>query len=170
MSEEKYITLDLTEGSVRMELPQTKSLIDKFIAMFGCDTARISSYNSSSDLPTHFLILGWNKNTKTEREAGREHGQWLKDGEPIDFDYVHEQVVASGNTEDELIASAEHYKSLIGMTWDDYFKVILEEPPTDLNDQKLFTVAHAYNITLPKEDPEDPRADFLLKKYWKNRQ
>jgi hypothetical protein len=143
-----------TQPQVKFSDEKNKSLIDKFIAMFGCDTARISSYNSSPDLPTHFLILGWNRNTKTEREAGREHGQWLKDGEPMDFDYVHEQVVASGNTEGELIASAEHYKSLIGMTWEDYFKAF----PND--DQKLFTLTHAYNISLPKEDPEDPRADF----------
>ena len=40
---------------------------------------------------------------------------WLDDGEPYDFDYVAEQTVASGGTEDELLASALEYKRLCGM-------------------------------------------------------
>lgn len=82
------------------------------VELFKCDTARISS-----PCGRHFLILGWNKNTKTEREAGRDKGQWVKTDEngvntPFDFDFVHEQVIASGATLKEMWASAEHYKRL----------------------------------------------------------
>lgn len=79
-----------------------------------------------------FLILGWRKNTKTEREAGRSRGQWERNGVPIDFDYTHEEVVASGKTEAELIASARYYKKLSGMSWDEYFRTFT--PSTDYPD------------------------------------
>ena len=92
-------------------------LVRRFVRMFKCDTARITS-----PCGTHYLILGWTKNTKTEREAGRDAGQWHRNGEPIDFDYMHEQVVARGKTVAELVASAKHYKKLLGMTWDDYLR------------------------------------------------
>jgi hypothetical protein len=92
-------------------------MVRRFIRMFKCDTARITS-----PCGTHYLILGWTKNTKTEREAGRDAGQWHRNGEPIDFDYTHEQVVARGKTVAELVASAKHYKKLLGMTRDDYLR------------------------------------------------
>lgn len=77
--------------------------------MFKCDTARITSR-----CDTHFLVLGWN-----ERTEGEWHDQ---DGNPKNFDYVREEVVASGKTVKELIASAKHYKKLLGMKWSDYFR------------------------------------------------
>lgn len=88
------------------------SVVERAVALFKCDTARISS-----PCGHHFLILGWNKNTKTERESGRDEGQWVKtdkDGieTPFDFDYVYEQVIANGATIEEMWASAEHYKQL----------------------------------------------------------
>lgn len=92
-------------------------MVRRFVRMFKCDTARITS-----PCGTHYLILGWSKNTKTEREAGRDCGRWHRNGEPIDFDYTHEQVVANGKTEAELLASAKHYKKLLGMTWEDYLR------------------------------------------------
>lgn len=87
-------------------------LIRRFVQMFGCDQARITSPNGH-----HFLILGWNRNTQTERESGRGIGQWFKDGQPVDFDFVHELAVASGGTIKELMASAKHYKQLDDMKW-----------------------------------------------------
>ena len=66
-----------------------------------CDTARISTPANKM-----FLVIGSNRNTKDDE------GQWTKDGEPYDFDYVEERVVASGETEDELIASAREYKRM----------------------------------------------------------
>ena len=98
------------------EMKTTEPDVQQFIRMFKCDTARISQPGGRM-----FLILGWNKNTKTEREAGREAGQWHRDGEPIDFDYVHEQVVASGNSESELMESAKLYQQLCAMTWEQFF-------------------------------------------------
>lgn len=93
------------------------TMVRRFIKMFKCDTARITMA-----CDTIYLILGWNKNTKTERESGRDTSQWYKDGVPCDFDYVHEQVVAHGKTYDELLADAKHYKELCKMKWSDYFK------------------------------------------------
>ena len=80
-------------------------MVRRAVELFGCDTARISS-----PCGHHYLILGWNWNTKTERECG----QWHRNGEPINFDYVHEQVIANGATLNELWKSAKHYKRLLG--------------------------------------------------------
>lgn len=79
-----------------------EALIRRAIKLFKCDTARITS-----PCGRHFLILGWNKNTKTER------GQWYRNGEPMDFDYVHEEVVANGYTFKELWKNTQHYKRLL---------------------------------------------------------
>jgi hypothetical protein len=62
--------------------------IQRFLKMFGCDTARIS--RSMGKL---FLIIGWKRNTKDDP------GQWYRNGEPIDFDYTHEEVIASGEND-----------------------------------------------------------------------
>lgn len=76
-----------------------------------CDTARISK-----PLDKMFFIIGFNRNTKDDE------GQWIKNGKPFDFNYVTESVVASGNTEDELIASCKEYKRLSEMTMEEYLK------------------------------------------------
>lgn len=87
-------------------------IVRRAVALFKCDTARITS-----PCGRHFLILGWNKNTKTEREAGRDGGQWYQsnggDFVPIDFDFVYEQVVANGRTLKELWTATKHYKRLL---------------------------------------------------------
>ena len=102
-----------TQDKATAQAVDLNTMVRRFIKMFQCDTARITTaYN------TLYLILGWNKNTKTEREAS----QWYKDGAPYDFEFVHEKTVASGNTYDELLADAKHYKKLCGMKWSDYFK------------------------------------------------
>jgi hypothetical protein len=89
-----------------------EQLIRMFIKMFNCDTARISTPCGKL-----FLIIGWNRNTKDDP------GQWLKDGKPFNFDYVKEKVIASGETEAELIESAKEYKRLSKMTWPEYFSM-----------------------------------------------
>ena len=91
------------------------ALLDRFTRMFGCDQARITSPSEN-----HFLILGWKSNTAEDRKKNPEAGQWTKDGVPYDFDYIHEEVVASGRTEAELITYAEHYKRLMGLTMEQY--------------------------------------------------
>lgn len=73
-----------------------------------CDTARISTPAGKM-----FLVIGFNRNTK---------GQWMMNGEPYDFDYVAEKVVASGETEEELLASAREYKRRCGMTTEEYLR------------------------------------------------
>lgn len=84
-------------------------LVRRFVRMFKCDTARITS-----PCGTHFLVLGWNE---------RSEGEWYDENcNPKNFDYVREQVVASGKTVKELVASAKHYKKLLGMKWSDYFR------------------------------------------------
>lgn len=42
-------------------------------------------------------------------------------GERIDFDYIKESVIASGDTEEELIDSIKKYITLCDMTWEQYF-------------------------------------------------
>lgn len=83
-------------------------LISRAKRMFKCDTARITS-----PCGRHFLVIGWKKNTKTERESGRDVGQWYRNGEPIDFDFVNEQVIANGRTLTSLWNSVKHYKRLL---------------------------------------------------------
>jgi hypothetical protein len=105
-------------------------LIRKFVRMFGCDTARIAKPTGKL-----FLILGWNRNTAKDREKDPSAGQWYKNKEPIDFDYVAEKVVASGNTEKELIASAKEYKRLQGMTVEEYLRERFSNLPFPSNIQ-----------------------------------
>ena len=78
--------------------------ITKYKRMFGCDTARISKPLGSGNM---YLIIGYKRNTKDTA------GQWYKNGEPIDFDFVEQKVVASGANEDELLEDAKRYKKLL---------------------------------------------------------
>lgn len=85
--------------------------------MFRCDCARISD-----PCGRMFLILGWNRHTAKDRE---EHGagQWFDAaGRPVDFDYIREHIVASGDTLDELRESARTYKRQLTMTWSEFFR------------------------------------------------
>ena len=72
----------------------------RFVRMFKCDTARLSRFPNKI-----FLIIGWKRNTRQDT------GQWVKNGDPINFDYVHERVVASGASAEELLMSALLYKA-----------------------------------------------------------
>ena len=83
-------------------------MVRRAVELFRCDTARVTS-----PCGHHYLILGWKRNTKTEREAGRDGGQWYRNDEPIDYDYTHDQVIANGATLKELWKSAKHYKGLL---------------------------------------------------------
>ncbi len=94
-----------------MDARTEQRLIKLFISMLGCDTARISQPCGKM-----FLVIGFNRNTKDDA------GRWTKNGEPINFDYVREKVVASGNTPSELIRSAKEYKRLSRLSWTDYFR------------------------------------------------
>ena len=87
-------------------------MIAKFVELYGCDKARIVQ---AGDML--FLLLGWKRSTRSDA------GQWHDSkGQPIHFDYVHEEVVASGADEDALIASAKEYKELMGLKWSEYFE------------------------------------------------
>lgn len=93
------------------EASNLDALVMRCREIIECDTARITiPYREM------FLVIGFNRNTKDDE------GQWVKDGEPYDFDYVAEQIVASGETEEELLASAREYKRLCGMTMEDYLR------------------------------------------------
>lgn len=91
---------------------QQARIIKTAIRMFRCDTARISSFPDRS-----FLIIGHKMDTRNDRT-----GQWYRNGEPYDFEYVDETVIASGKTAKELLASMKEYKRLSGMTMTDYIK------------------------------------------------
>jgi len=83
--------------------------------IIGCDVGRITTPTGKM-----YFIAGYNRNTKDDS------GQFYKDGKLYDFDYVHEQVVASGMTEDELIKSCEEYHRICGLTMEEYLKEKIE--------------------------------------------
>lgn len=57
------------------------------------------------------MIIGFNRNTKDDP------GQWMKNGEPIDFDYVSEKVIANGKDLKELWKSVKFYRRLEREGW-----------------------------------------------------
>lgn len=70
------------------------------VRLFKCDTARVTA-----PVRKKFLVIGWNK---------RSEGQWHnQNGEPQNFDYVQESVIACGWTWDALQQSARRYKRLL---------------------------------------------------------
>lgn len=83
---------------------KVKPMVDVavFVEMLECDTARILQPLNDK----MFLIIGWNRNTKDLQ------GTWFKNGVPIEFDYIEEQVIASGDTYAALLAAAMEYKRL----------------------------------------------------------
>jgi hypothetical protein len=82
-----------------------RKLENVFVQMFGCDAARITNPLGVQ----MFLIIGHLRNTK------QDEGQWIRNGEPFDFDYLQEQVIASGTTIKELFKSARAYKRMLRM-------------------------------------------------------
>jgi hypothetical protein len=96
-------------------------LIKKCKQIVTCDTARISKPLNDGKM---FLIIGYNKNTKENKEQG----QWInQNGEQMDFDYVEEDVIASGYTEKELIDSVKKYLRLRNMNWEEYFAELIRK-------------------------------------------
>lgn len=92
-------------------------LIARFKALFGCPHARIIRTRELL-----FLVLGWNASTRDDKTA-----QWFNEkNEPVDFEYVREQTVASGATVEELIKSAEEYKRLLGLNMANYLKELMK--------------------------------------------
>lgn len=76
----------------------------------------------SSPCGRMFLIIGHKRHTKDD------HGQWVdQDGTARDWEYISEKVIASGNTDDELVDDAKRYKRLEHMTWDEYFAEVTAE-------------------------------------------
>jgi len=90
----------------------------RFVRMFKCDTARIVHVGNRM-----FLLIGHRRSTKDDP------GQWERNGEPWDFEYVAEKVIASGGNEAELLASAKEYKRLCGMTMEQYLHEKIAESP-----------------------------------------
>lgn len=79
---------------------RSSDLVLRAVRLFKCDEARITS-----PCGTHFLILGW---------KARSEGEWRdQNGKPVNFDYLREQVVASGKTLRKLWQSVKHYKRLL---------------------------------------------------------
>ncbi len=93
------------------EANDVDALVRRCREIIDCDTARISTPCGKM-----FLVIGFKRNTKDD------DGQWFKDGERCDFDYIAEKTVASGDTEEELLASVREYKRLCGMTMVEYLR------------------------------------------------
>ena len=90
---------------------QDERLVMRCRGIIKCDTARITK-----PCKRMYLVIGFNRNTRGDE------GQWIKNGKSYDFDYVAETTVASGETREELIASAREYKRLCDITMEDYLK------------------------------------------------
>jgi hypothetical protein len=71
----------------------------RYCKMFSCDTARISR-----SMGMMFLIIGKRRNTRDDT------ARWFRNGEPFDFDYVQERLIASGATHAKLLNSVRRYK------------------------------------------------------------
>jgi hypothetical protein len=78
-----------------------------FRLMFKCDNARLISPLKDKI----FLILGKKRNTKEDKGTWKDHN-----GNILNWDYLVETTIASGNNIDELISNAKRYKSLKGKT------------------------------------------------------
>ncbi len=91
---------------------------DKIIAWckreFKCDSVRFSRPGRKT-----FLVLGWRKGTEEDI------GQWYRNGEPYDFDYLEEHCIASGNTLAEVWRSARECNALSGMDNEDAWRLLL---------------------------------------------
>jgi hypothetical protein len=86
-----------------------KDLINECKKIVKCDTARISK-----PMKTMFLVIGFNRNTKDDP------GINLLNGQPVNWDYVQESVIASGKTAKELIESTKEYNRLCGISMEQY--------------------------------------------------
>ncbi len=82
--------------------------------MFRCDLVRIIECDHCI---TKYLIIGFNK---------RSDGEWVRSDEsgetPIAFDYVEQHCIAHGNSWASLWKDVKFYKSLEGMTMENYLK------------------------------------------------
>lgn len=82
---------------------QDRAALRTFRKMFRCDTVRIVKPRRIM-----FLVIGWKRNTATSGA-----GTWIRNGWPVDFEYVETQIVAMGTTYAALLASAKAYKKLL---------------------------------------------------------
>src|SRR5277367_3657217 len=85
-------------------------------AMFDCDEFRIARFPEKI-----FLIIG---NWRSTRD---DVGQWERNGEPIHFRYLSEQVIASGKDEKELFTSAKEYKRISNLTAEQYLYELIDK-------------------------------------------
>ena len=82
-------------------------LLEKCKQLLGCDEARISKPRNKMFL----IVRNW-KNTEDDMGS-----YWINEKEErIDFKYLEEKVVASGNTEEELLESVYEYKRFCDMS------------------------------------------------------
>lgn len=94
-------------------ITNNQKLLRKFKRMFKCDSVRISK-----PYDTMFIVIGFKKNTKDRSE-----GVWFQNGEPLDFDYIEEKVIATGKTEEELIKSAKFFKKIQNMSMNEFLEL-----------------------------------------------
>ena len=89
-----------------------RGLLSRFRYMFDChDSIRIEQPMNSL-----FLIVGRRRHTKDDKLSA-----WIgESGERVDFEYLEEHCVASGETPQELIISALDYKRLSNMSMKEF--------------------------------------------------
>lgn len=94
-----------------------KQIIKKAIWLLGCDVGRITR-----PCGVLFFIMGKKRSTK---EPG--FGQWKRNGVDVDFDFVEEACVASGNNLKELWSSIEHYHKLSKITTEELLQSLIQK-------------------------------------------
>ena len=77
-----------------------RSVVEIAQLLFDCDGAEVNTVGGR-----RFLLL---------------HYQWLRNGEPCDFDYTERKCVASGGSARELLDSLLEYHRLCQLTMEDY--------------------------------------------------
>jgi len=100
-------------------------LSSKCVHIVDCDVARISKYGD-----TMFYIIGFRDSTRHDKT-----GVWIdENGNRKDWEYIREQVIASGKTEEELLDSVREYKRLSRMSALDWMS---EQTGVDWNQFKI---------------------------------
>jgi len=99
-----------------------REVVDWAKNLFGCATARISTFDGQ---PVMFLVIGWARHTRDlPRVVWRN-----EDGERIDFSYTEEQAIASGDTVEELKASAAEYHRITQLRVEEFSKEWIAKKP-----------------------------------------
>lgn len=88
-----------------------RNVKEKIQNLFECDNVRIIS-----PVDTFYAIIGEKTSTKTDL------GQCMKNGSPVDFEYLDETIVGMGETLNDLLEAVKEYKELSEMSMEEFLR------------------------------------------------